>query len=96
MKNKAKVEASICNSYLVEEIFTSASHFYEPHVQSKMKRPQRNTEGVINRFIPPHSIFNYLGHPSGSSTPRYLNDEELRAAHMYVLLNCPKVDPYYK
>ncbi|XP_047326651.1 uncharacterized protein LOC124930343 [Impatiens glandulifera] len=96
VKNKARVEASICNAYILQEISMFASYYFESNVQCKRRIPQRNTEGSLNNKEPPISIFNYLGRSSGASTKRFLDSQEALVAHTYVLLNCPEVDPYYK
>ncbi|XP_042379983.1 uncharacterized protein LOC121972368 [Zingiber officinale] len=96
VKNKAHVEASIVNAYIVEEVTTFASYYFEPHIQTKRRRPGRNDEGPIDPNTNIFSIFNYLGRPSGQCKQRYLTDQEWRAAQTYVLLNCPEVSPYFE
>ncbi|XP_047342609.1 uncharacterized protein LOC124946061 [Impatiens glandulifera] len=95
VKNKARIEASICNAYILEEISTFASYYFESNIQCKQRHPQRNTEGSVNNNDASISIFNYLGRSSGASTKLILNSQETLVAHTYVLLNCPEVDPYY-
>ncbi|XP_047314395.1 uncharacterized protein LOC124918236 [Impatiens glandulifera] len=87
---------SICNAYILQEITTFASHYFEPDIQCKQRIPQRNIKGPVNLKQPPKSIFNYLGRSSGAKSKRYLDSEELLVAHTYVLLNCPEVEPYYR
>ena len=48
VKNKACVKASICNAYIVEEVTTFASYYFEPHVQCKRRRARRNDESPID------------------------------------------------
>ncbi|XP_042388266.1 uncharacterized protein LOC121980336 isoform X2 [Zingiber officinale] len=96
IKNKAHVEASIVNAYIVEEVTTFASYYFEPHVQSKRQRPGRNDEGPIDPNLNSFSIFNYLGRSSGPCKQRYLTGQEWRAAHTYILLNCPEVSSFYE
>ncbi|GKD22672.1 hypothetical protein Tco_1224375, partial [Tanacetum coccineum] len=43
--NKAKVESSIANAYLIEETSMFCSHYFEPHVKTKMNRVPRNDDG---------------------------------------------------
>jgi hypothetical protein len=38
VKNKAHVEASICEAYIVEEISTFISYYFEPHLRTKINR----------------------------------------------------------
>ncbi|KAL3520947.1 hypothetical protein ACH5RR_019096 [Cinchona calisaya] len=94
IKNKACIEASICNAYIVEEVTTFASYYFEPHVQSKRQRAGRNDEGPVDPNVPSFSIFNYLGRSVGACKRGYLIDDERRIAHIYILLNCPEVEPY--
>ncbi|KAL3500268.1 hypothetical protein ACH5RR_039361 [Cinchona calisaya] len=87
IKNKACIEA-------VEEVTTFASYYFEPHVQSKRQRAGRNDEGPVDPNVPSFSIFNYLGRSAGACKRGYLIDDERRIAHIYILLNCPEVEPY--
>nr|GEZ42574.1 hypothetical protein [Tanacetum cinerariifolium] len=43
--NKSKVESSIANAYLIEETSMFCSHYFEPHVKTKMNRLPRNDDG---------------------------------------------------
>ena len=96
VKNKACVEASICNAYIVEEVTTFASYYFEPHVQCKRRKAGRNDEGPIDPNCKSLSIFNYLGRASGTCTFRYLTGKEWLATDTYILLNCPKIEPYFE
>ena len=96
VKNKACVEASIYNAYIMEEVTTFASYYFEPHMQCKRRRARKNDEGPIDPNCKSFSIFNYLGRPNGACRFRYLSGEEFHAAHTYILLNCPEVEPYFK
>ena len=42
MRNKAKVEGSICNAYLVEETSSFCAHYFEPYVNTRHRRVPRN------------------------------------------------------
>ncbi|XP_056161784.1 uncharacterized protein LOC130135923 [Syzygium oleosum] len=96
VKNKACVEASICNAYIVEEVTIFASYYFEPHVQCKRRRAGRNDKGPIDPNCKSFSIFNYLDRPSGACQFRCLTGEERQAGHTYILLNCPEVEPYFQ
>ncbi|KAL0320146.1 UNVERIFIED_CONTAM: hypothetical protein Sradi_5276100 [Sesamum radiatum] len=65
VKNKAAVEASICEAYIVEEISTFTTHYFEPDVICKKRRPGRNDDGLNNENIEHMSIFNHPGRPHG-------------------------------
>ncbi|XP_058733815.1 uncharacterized protein LOC131605484 [Vicia villosa] len=93
--NQARVEGSICKAYLLEEMSTFASYYYPPDVPSRRTRVPRNDDGGEDFSMgPPLSIFNYPGRPFGKSTTSTLDDKEMKAAHLYILLNCPEVVPY--
>ena len=44
MKNKARVEGSICNAYLVEEASLFCSYYFEEHVHIRHRRVLRNND----------------------------------------------------
>ncbi|XP_074591296.1 uncharacterized protein LOC141847209 [Curcuma longa] len=96
VKNKAHVEASIVNAYIVEEVTTFASYYFEPHIRSKRRRARRNDEDPIDPNLTSFLIFNYLGRPSGPCKERYLTGQEWRATHTYILLNYPEVTLYFE
>ncbi|XP_028757229.1 uncharacterized protein LOC114716397 [Neltuma alba] len=93
VKNKARVEASICEAYIVEETAMFCSHYFEPSMPPRITRPLRNDDGGESN-LPAISIFNYPGRPFRECKARFLNDEEVEAAKRYVLMNCDKVQPY--
>lgn len=95
VRNKARVEASICEAYIIEEITMFGSHYFELGVPPRITRPIRNYEGGESEF-PPISIFNHRGRPYGECKFRFLEDEEVKAATRCVLMNCDEVQPYMK
>ena len=100
VKNKARVEGSICNAYLVEEISTFCSYYFEDHVSTKIRNEPRNCGGESSSSIPTEdpdvlSIFKQMGRPLGKMSMRYMDDKEYNAAHTYILLNCPEVTTTY-
>ncbi|XP_029130026.1 uncharacterized protein LOC114916771 [Cajanus cajan] len=95
VKNKARVEASICEAYLVEETSTFASYYYPSEIDTRRTRMPRNVdvdEGSMS--TPCFSVFNYPGKASGKSTKYFLDQLDLKATHLYVLQNCEEVEPY--
>ena len=95
VRNKARVEGSICEAYLLEVISNFSSMYFEPQVRTRLTRPPRNDEGGDdlsddNRL----SIFKTPGRAFGSSWYRMLEDRELEAAELYILLNCAETEPY--
>ncbi|XP_057986691.1 uncharacterized protein LOC131171237 [Hevea brasiliensis] len=96
VKNKAKVEGSICNAYLVEEASSFCAHYFEPHVNTRHRKVPRNDDTVEHMDEHPGnlSIFTHSGRPLGKGKVRYLTEQEFQAAQMYILLNCIEVKPY--
>ena len=91
------MEGSICQAYLLEEMSTFASYYHPPDILSRRTRLPRNDDGREGSSMnPPLSIFNYPGRPLGKCITSTLDDREIKAAHLYILLNCPEVVPYLK
>nr|GLL49731.1 uncharacterized protein LOC109166492 [Ipomoea trifida] len=64
VKNKAKVEGSISNAYLVEEASSFCSYYFEDHVSTKHRNVPRNADGseyVVDEHEETLSIFKYSG-----------------------------------
>nr|GMC49555.1 uncharacterized protein LOC109179592 [Ipomoea batatas] len=97
VKNKAKVEGSISNAYLVEEASSFCSYYFEDHVSTKHRNVPRNADGseyVVDEHEETLSIFKYSGRAFSKAKARYMTDEEYKAAQTYVLLNCSEVEPF--
>ena len=99
MKNKARVEGSICNAYLTKEALLFCSYHFEEHVHTRHKKVPRNNDVCGENWEENEetlSIFKYPRRAFGQATSRQLSLEEFHAAHAYILLNCLEVDPYNK
>ena len=98
MRNKAKVEGSICNAYLVEETSSFCAHYFEPYVNTRHRRVPRNLIVVDRDDTQEHegmlSIFKHADRAFGKEKFRYLTPDEYHAARSYILLNCEEVKPY--
>ncbi|XP_057809998.1 uncharacterized protein LOC131024507 [Salvia miltiorrhiza] len=99
-RDKARIEDSICNAYLVKEASTLCSYYFEEHMRMKRREVHHNCDGRGDIRYEDHpdmlSIFKQSGQPFGEMSKRYLDEKELAAAHLYVLLNCTEVtDLYY-
>ncbi|XP_021618084.2 uncharacterized protein LOC110619138 [Manihot esculenta] len=95
VKNKASVEGSIVEAYLIEEISSFCSHYFEPSISTRLNRVPRNDDGGHVEPMGRLSIFTHAGRPFGQlEHGRMLSNEEYCAAHLYVLLNCPEIDPF--
>ena len=96
VKNKACVEGSIAEAYLIEEISTFCSHYFDSSVDTNFNRVDRNDDdGAIfpDGCI---SIFSHPGQPFGEKRSRILTIEEYEQIMLYVLLNTDEVEPYIK
>ncbi|KAK4391412.1 hypothetical protein Sango_1919000 [Sesamum angolense] len=96
VKNKAQVELSIVEAYLIEEIDLFTSHYFEPQILCKQNRPRSNDDLMMNENRSQWSIFNHLGQASGTSKKRWLSGSERHIIKMYILCNCGVVMPYYE
>ncbi|KAL0448286.1 UNVERIFIED_CONTAM: hypothetical protein Slati_1385000 [Sesamum latifolium] len=89
VKNKAHVEASIVEAYLVEEISIFTSQYFEPHFFCKRNRLSRNDDLAMNDDTRiQQSIFNFAGRGSGVSKKKWLSGSERHIIEMYILTNC--------
>lgn len=89
------MEGSIAKEYSLEEMSTLGSYYHPADIPSRRTRMPRNDDGGEDFSVnPPVSIFNYPGRPFGKRTNFNLTDREMKAAHLYVLLNCLEVVPY--
>jgi hypothetical protein len=59
--NKAKVEDSICKTYLIDEITNFASYYFGDDVQTIWNRVPRNDDGGLKSLDGQLSIFSYPG-----------------------------------
>jgi hypothetical protein len=98
VKNKAHVEASICEAYIVEEISTIISYYFEPHLRTRINRVPRHDDGGEVPSSGKLSIFSNPGRPTPKNAVkgRYLSEIEFRQAHNYVLFNCDELRPFIK
>ena len=95
VKNKARVEGSICEAYLYMETTYFCSYYFESHVPSMRTRCRQNEYELHDEGVQPTlSIFEPQGRSAGKPGKRYLNEQEYKAAHLHILLNCVEVEPY--
>lgn len=93
VKNKARVEGSICQAYLAKE-FAQFSSFYFPGEQEESLHGDSGPEDTTQSNS--LSVFRKIeGRPYGRCTTRNLTDQEIRVAHLHILLNCDEVKPLY-
>ena len=96
VKNKTYVEASICEAYIVEEISTFISYYFEPHLRTRMNRVPWHDDGGEVPSSGNLLIFFNPGRPTPKNVvrERYLSEIEFRQAHNYVLFNCDELKPF--
>lgn len=94
VKNKARVEGSICASYLHRETIHFCSHYFKHMVLSPTTR-RNETENESGRLPGTLSIFCLPGRHSGKELTHYLTEAEWNSAHVHVLINCAEVKPYH-
>ena len=97
MRQKARVEGSICKSYIEEEASFFFSHYFSDHVNISFESVPRNDEGDEQESSQTVlSIFRQHGRPSGKCVDVWLNDKDVHVAHTYILLNCAEVAPFVR
>ena len=94
IKNKARVEGSIVEAYIIEEILNFCHHYFILNVHTKLTQIGCNDDGGGGGSEPAVLIFAYLAHEFGHEMRLSLTNAELHQAHSYVLLNYSEVDPY--
>ena len=96
VNNKAYVEASICEAYIVEEISTFISYYFKPQLRTRINHVSRYDDGgeVLSRGN--LTIFSHFGRSVQKNTMRgiYLLEIKFRQAHNYMLFNCDKLRPF--
>jgi len=82
VKNKAHVEASICEVYIVEDISTFISYYFEPHLRTRINCVPQHDDGGEVHSSGNLSIFSNLGRPTPKNVVRgrYLFEIEFRQA----------------
>ncbi|KAL0333964.1 UNVERIFIED_CONTAM: hypothetical protein Sangu_1552600 [Sesamum angustifolium] len=94
VKNKAHVEVSTVEAYIIEEIGWFTSHYF--HVTCKRHRPSRNDDLTRDHESIFHDIFDHPNCPSGALKKRYATGQERHMMEMYMLCNFEVVAPYYE
>ncbi|XP_058739830.1 uncharacterized protein LOC131612031 [Vicia villosa] len=92
VKNKARVEGSICAHYIHRE----TSHFCSHYFNHMMLSPRiiRNEVNFSERSQFTLSVFGRPGRPAGKKSEHWLSQKEMQSAHVHVLINCVEVKPY--
>ncbi|KAG8367489.1 hypothetical protein BUALT_Bualt16G0077300 [Buddleja alternifolia] len=95
VKNKARVEGSIVEAYLIEETSTFCSHFFAPNVETRSRTIGRNDNINQVEHVNRLSVFNSNCRPFSPKGPfKILNQHEKDACAIYILLNSPEISEY--
>ena len=97
MGNKARVEGSICNAYLTEEIANFCSNYFQPEVDTKTRDLGRNVNPDVeiqHNLGVPEMFREDCGRPATDGRLRWLQDNEYDRAHLYVLANSGILNEY--
>ncbi|XP_017976431.1 PREDICTED: uncharacterized protein LOC108661945 [Theobroma cacao] len=97
VKNRASVEGSICEAYIIKEKSSFCSLYFEPVVRTRLNKvPHNDDEGEVDS-LGHLSIFTHLGRAFGPlDKSQFLDEDEFYAAELYVLMNCEEMLPYIK
>jgi len=92
------VKASICEAYIVEEISTFISYYFEPHLRTRINSVPRHDDGGEVPSSGNLSIFSNPRRPTPKNAvrERYVSEIEFRQAYYYVLFNCDELRPFIK
>jgi len=89
--NKARVEGSICNAYLTEEIANFCSNYFKQSVDTKTRDLGRNVNADVEANYYDNDIPELFkedtGRVSNQGKYRFLDQKERDRAHMFVLSN---------
>lgn len=89
--NKARVEGSIVEATIVKEISTFCSHYFEEKPRNGKQRVTKSNPNLGGL-----SIFDNPGRARGKENRIVLDDKDYKAAHYYVLHNCPEIRHKYE
>jgi hypothetical protein len=92
-KNKCKIEASIAEAYILEEVSNFTTKYYADNLPSVHNPPPRYNAGNPEDESKLSIFRGQLGSASGA-TNKTLQHEEWRTIMLYVLTNLSEVEPY--
>lgn len=94
VRNKARVEGSICAHYVQREITYFCSHYFKSSNLLSTNTFRNDSRSGHEGVQPRLSVLHTLGRHSGRCKDDYLSDKEWKSAHVHVLINCNEVKPY--
>jgi hypothetical protein len=88
--NKARVEGSIVEATIAKEIGTTSIQYFadKANIGQEEVRTSNRPAGLLSIFDPP-------GRFTGRKKGKSLDDRDFKAAHTYVILNCPEICEKY-
>jgi hypothetical protein len=94
--NKARVEASIVEAKIVEEMTDYFSGYFGDHVRTRWNQvdSSKNRGTRVCNDGCTLDVFQHKGTLHGRGVPYDLSEQELNAARLYILTNCSAVDPF--
>jgi hypothetical protein len=90
-RNKAKIEASIAEAFILEEVLNFTEQYYSENLPSVHNAPPRYNVGESESSL---SLFRGQQGAASGSIVKQLNYEEWRKIMLYVLTNLDEVQPY--
>ncbi|GJT22178.1 uncharacterized protein Tco_0892115 [Tanacetum coccineum] len=100
VRNKSRVEGSIVESYLLNELSMHFSLYFDPRIETRLNREPQNFAPDIHCSSPTDTRLNIFKVPSrrlfDTGTKRNLTNAEKHKAHTYILLNCEDVHPFLR
>ena len=78
MKNKSRIEGSICEAFLAKEVFAFCFFYFETHVESHRTRVRRNDERAETlSYVPTYPIFILERVAMGAGSEYWLEKKKL-------------------
>jgi len=97
VRNKARVEGSIVEAYLVEEAANFLSLYFRSKVHSIRNKTQRYDDGGSTSARGfGIELFEHTGRCFISQGFRDLTTQQCKAAALYILTNIPEMDDFFK
>ena len=97
VRNQARVEGSIVEAYLVEESTNFLSLYFNPKVRSVRNKAPRYDDGASTfESACDLEIFKCPGRCMSPQGYHELNNDEYKAAFLYILTNMPEMDDLFK
>jgi len=87
VKKKAKVEGSIVEQYINEEISTFGSYYFETYVKTKGRKRMRHYDGEEHSPYPFGEIPKNISQPgrcSGKAKKFWFQDKDYKIAHIHI------------